>query len=83
MASKKSNTEEGYMVRVRVTPHARKEVVLEKEGVWHIAVREPAEGNRANARITEILADRLGVSVSQVRMVTGARSRSKLIRITT
>ena len=81
MASKQSESPGELVVRVRATPHARKEKVEEIDGVLCIAVRERAEENRANVRIKEIVAERFAVPITQVRMVTGMRSRSKLIRI--
>lgn len=69
------------MVRVVVTPGARREKIEDRGGVLALSVREKAEGNRANTRIKEVIAQRYGVLTSQVHLVTGARSRSKLIRI--
>lgn len=65
-------------VRVKVTPDARREKMEElKTGVFVIAVKEPAEQNRANARVRELLARHFHVPVEKVRMRTGARSGSK------
>lgn len=66
-------------IRVRVTPGARKErVTKEEDGTFYIMVKEPAEQNRANARIKEILARELSVSMSNIRLLTGHRSSSKM-----
>ncbi len=71
-------------LKVIVTPGARKERVEEKEdGSLFISVREPASGNHANTRVRELVALRLGVPASQVRILTGHHSRSKMLSITT
>lgn len=69
--------EERY-VRVRVTPGVRTESVSERSGVYHIAVREKAEGGLANARVRDVLARALGLERAQVRLVKGATSPAKL-----
>ena len=75
-------------LKVFVTPGARRERVEvhpAKSGEGEtlaIAVREPAAGNRANERVREIVAARLNVPAGAVRILTGHRSRSKMISIT-
>jgi uncharacterized protein YggU (UPF0235/DUF167 family) len=68
-------------LKVFVTPDARREKVEEKGGVLAISVREPASGNRANNRVREIIAERQGVPYGKVRILTGHRSRAKMISI--
>jgi hypothetical protein len=69
-------------IKVFVTPGAKKERVEEKGEMLAIAVREPAEQNRANDRVRAIIAERMGVPVGKVRILTGHRSRSKMISVT-
>jgi uncharacterized protein YggU (UPF0235/DUF167 family) len=69
-------------VRVVVTPGAKREKVSKlKDTEFHIAVREPAERNMANARIRELIAEEFGVSVTKVRLLTGHRSRAKIVDV--
>lgn len=68
-------------LKVFVTPSARKETVLEKEGTLMISVKEPASGNHANKRVREVVARREGARIEDVRILTGHRSRSKMISI--
>lgn len=71
-------------LKVIVTPGARKERIEEKDSeTLYISVREKASRNCANTRIREILAERLGVALTQVRILTGHHSRSKMISIST
>ena len=66
------------LIRVRVTPGARREVVREREpGVLEISVREPAAGNAANTRVRELVSLYCKVPLKAVRLMTGARSPSK------
>ena len=68
-------------IKVFVTPSAKKERVEEKGGVLTIAVKEPASANHANLRVRELVAIKLGKSLAQVRILTGHRSRAKMISI--
>lgn len=70
-------------IKVFVTPGAKKEKVEEKGDTLAISVREPASGNRANDRVREIVALREGVAVGKVRILTGHRSRSKMVSVAT
>jgi uncharacterized protein YggU (UPF0235/DUF167 family) len=72
---------ETRLVRVRVTPGARREKVAEEKGVLHISVKEPAEGGAANARVRELVALRYGVAPKSLRLVKGARSTHKTFSI--
>lgn len=71
-------------VRVHAIPHAKKEKILleEREHVYTITVREPAEHNAANKRIRELVAQHYNIPVGKVRIITGHRSATKLLEIT-
>ncbi len=68
-------------IKVFVTPGAKKEKIEDKGETLAISVREPAAGNRANDRVRELVALREGVPLGKVRILTGHRSRSKMISI--
>ncbi len=68
-------------LKVIATPGARREKVEEKARALHIAVKEPAEQNRANMRVREIVAARLGVPVAQVKIINGHHGHSKLLSV--
>ena len=69
-------------LKVFVTPGTRQEKVEEKGETLTISVREPASGNRANDRVREIIAMRQRVPFGKVRILTGHRSRTKMISVT-
>lgn len=68
-------------IKVFVTPGARQEKVEKKGETLAISVREPASGNRANNRVREIIAARQRVPFGKVRILTGHRSRAKMLSI--
>jgi len=69
-------------VRVVATPGARKERITKaSETEFAIQVREPAERNMANKRICVLLAQEFHVPLTQVRLLTGHRSRVKLVSV--
>jgi uncharacterized protein YggU (UPF0235/DUF167 family) len=68
-------------IKVFVTPDAKHEKVEKKGEALAISVREPASGNRANLRVRELVAQREKVALGKVRILTGHRSRAKMISI--
>lgn len=68
---------DGEIVKVRVTADAKRELVERHARGLRIAVREPAEGNRANARVRELVARERGVPLARVSLVAGHHSPSK------
>lgn len=69
-------------IKVFVTPDAKREQVEEKGETLVISVKEPALQNRANDRVREIIAVRFGASFGKVRILTGHRSRGKMLSVT-
>ncbi len=69
-------------IKVKVVPCAKKES-LEKvsEDTFAIKVKEPAERNLANKRVVEIIAGEFAVRAGKVRIVSGYRSRSKILAV--
>lgn len=69
-------------VAVRVHPGASREAVtLLPDGSLDVRLRaRPVEG-QANARLVELLAARLGLRKRDVRVVSGVRSRQKVVQI--
>ncbi|MEK7613837.1 MAG: DUF167 domain-containing protein [Patescibacteria group bacterium] len=69
-------------VQVVVTPGAKKER-CEKTGdaAFTVSVREPAERNMANRRVVEVIAEHFNVPPSRVRIISGHRSRKKVLSV--
>ena len=69
-------------IRAHVTADARRDRIEKvQDGVYAITVRVPAEGNQANTRVRELIADELALSTTQVRIVSGHQKGSKMIHI--
>ncbi len=70
------------VIRIKAEPGAKKEKITEiTPGRLAISVREPADNNRANDRILEIVADFYGVLPKQVRITRGHRTPNKWITV--
>lgn len=76
----------GVTVAVRLTPKAGRERIeglrATPEGeVLAVAVTAPPEDGKANAALTALLAKRLRVPKSAVRVMHGGKSRNKTVAI--
>ena len=73
---------ENIYIKVRVKTGQKKEIVTETSKTsFSISVKEKAERNFANARVIKIIAERLGVPVKKIRIVSGHHSPSKLLSV--
>ncbi len=69
-------------LRVYVTPRAsRSEIAGEREGAIWVRLAAPPVDGAANAALVELLARRLGVAKSAVRLVSGAAGRTKRVQV--
>lgn len=67
---------------VRVKPKAKEDRVERVDDVnFKVWVKEPAEKGRANQAVLKTLADYFSVSQSNIRIISGATSRLKIIEI--
>ena len=69
------------LVKVRVSPGARREKVEKTKEGFAVSVREEAQDNAANERVREIVARECRVPLSAVRLMKGHRSPSKTFAI--
>ena len=69
-----------FYIHVKVIAGARKESLKQKsEDHFEISVKEKAEHNLANRRVLELLSLHFKLQTSQIRIVNGHRSPSKLL----
>jgi uncharacterized protein len=74
--------DEEITVTVRVHPGgSHEDVVLLPDGSLDVGLRARPVDGQANARLIELLASRLGVRKRDVVVVSGVRSRQKVVRI--
>lgn len=77
-----SNNKEIYL-RIKVLPNAGKTDFLDKmaDGTIKIAVHAVPERGKANNELIKFLADQIRINKSQIKVISGAGDRLKLIKI--
>jgi len=76
------DTAEGCVLPVRVHPGARKNAVTGvHDGAVKISLTTPPTDGRANEALIAFVAERLRVPRARVTLVSGATSRSKVLRV--
>ena len=69
-------------VEVRVQPRAKRNALLPaSEGRWKLYLTAPAVEGQANQALVEFFAKRLGIARSRVRLLSGERSRQKVVAL--
>lgn len=69
-------------LRLRVAPGARRAAVLGRHGdAWKVRVCAVPERGRANEEVLDLLARSLHVPRPDVRVVSGATSRDKVVEL--
>lgn len=69
-------------VKVRATTGAKKETIrVVSADTLAISVKEKAERNLANERITDLVAAHYGIPPKKIRMIKGHRSPSKTFSV--
>jgi uncharacterized protein len=72
----------GVTFAVRVVPRARRDAIEgEHGGALRVRLTAPPVDDRANDSLRRLLAERLNVTVSAVRIVAGEKSRRKRVSI--
>jgi uncharacterized protein len=67
-------------VKLRIVPNARRsEIVGEYGDAVKVKVAAPAVDGKANAALLEFLAETLGVAARAVTLVSGEKSRDKVV----
>jgi len=75
---KTRKTPDGYVVPVLVSPGAsRSRLVGEHNGMVKVSLTAPPEKGKANKALCDFFAAELGISRSQVRILSGRASRHK------
>ncbi len=77
-----TENDSGIIIPVKVQPNASKErIVGEYNGQLKIAVTAPPEKGKANKAIIKLLAEKLNIRVSSIKVIAGETSREKKIFI--
>ena len=74
-----------YMfVRVTVEPGSNRDSIHKLGShVYAIKTRSKDAGNQSNQRVVEMVASELGISIRDVKLMTGHKGKSKTLKITT
>jgi len=74
--------QEGCSFRVRVVPRSRRDEIVGLHGdALKLRLAAPPERGKANRALSKFLAERLGVSSSDVEILSGHTSRRKRVRV--
>jgi uncharacterized protein (TIGR00251 family) len=68
-------------IQVKVKPNCRTEDVSREGDSFIVRVKEPPSEGRANQAVIRLLAEHFGILKSQVRIISGFRSRNKVIKV--
>ena len=68
-------------VKIRVVPRAKKEKIIEENGVLKVYVNDPALEGKANKRVVEMLAEFYNIKKYNVTIVKGELQRDKIVEI--
>lgn len=76
------SSSDGVVLRLKVTPGAGREAISRAaDGGLRLAVTAAPERGKANAAAVALLARALGIPKSTIKVVQGASSRQKTLRI--
>jgi len=68
-------------IQVKVKPNSRIEELSREGDSFIIKVKEPPKEGKANQAVIKLLAERFGVPRNKVRILSGFRSRNKVVEV--
>jgi uncharacterized protein (TIGR00251 family) len=68
-------------IQVTVKPGSRTEELSREGDSYIVRVKEPAREGKANQSVIKLLAEHFSVPKSQVRILSGFKSRNKVIEV--
>lgn len=68
-------------IRVRVTPNASKQRIIEADNLLKVYVSAPPDKGKANKRLIKILSKYFKVKKSDLNIVRGEKSRDKVLEV--
>jgi len=68
-------------IQVKVKPSSKTEELSREGNSFIVKVKEPPKEGKANRAVIKLLAEHFGVPQSHVKILSGFRSRSKVIEI--
>jgi uncharacterized protein (TIGR00251 family) len=68
-------------IQVKVKPNSKSEELSQEGDSFIIKVKEPPKEGKANQAVIKLLAEHFGVPQSQVRILSGFKSKNKVIEV--
>jgi len=68
-------------IQVKVKPNSKTEEVSQAGDSFVVKVKEPPKEGSANRAVIKLLAEHFGVPQSQVKILSGFKSRNKVVEI--
>jgi len=68
-------------IQVKVKPNSKTEELGREGDSFILKVKEPAREGKANQAVIKLLAEHFSVPKSQVRILSGFKSRNKVIEV--
>ena len=68
-------------IQVKVKPNSKTEGLSQEGDSIIVKVKEPPKEGKANQAVIKLLAEHFSISQSQIRILSGFRSRNKVIEI--
>jgi len=68
-------------IQVKVKPSSKTEELSREGDSFIIKVKEPPKEGKANQAVIKLLAEHFGIPQSRVRILSGFRTRNKLIEV--
>ncbi|PIP47539.1 MAG: hypothetical protein COX14_05750 [Chloroflexi bacterium CG23_combo_of_CG06-09_8_20_14_all_45_10] len=68
-------------IQIKVKPNSKTEEVSQESDNFIVKVKEPPKEGRANQAVIKLLAKHFGVSQGEVRILSGFKSKSKVIEV--
>ncbi|MBI2451424.1 MAG: DUF167 domain-containing protein [Parcubacteria group bacterium] len=67
---------------IKAKPNKKSEKIEKiDENHWVVFVKEPPVENKANQALIKLIADDLGVALSRIKIISGLKSKNKIIQI--
>jgi len=68
-------------IQVKVKPNSKTEEVIKEGDIFLVKVKKPPKEGRANQAVIKLLAKHFGLSQNRVRIISGFKSKNKVIEI--
>lgn len=75
------NCNKKKLIAICVKANAKENKVIERDNELKILVKSPAEKNKANKEVIEVLANYCDCAKSQISIIKGHKQKNKLVEI--